>query len=171
MLLGFAGLLRTMEIAKVKKEHCVAMEKGKKWCILLPWTKNATRTGNSEQVIIDSPVLVKFLAWYLRKLSDEDLLYEGGARGLSADLRWLGEKIGLEYHNLTPYLLRRSGATWHFTHFGKLDWTASLGRWAQIKTARVYINASTVALTKSKFIAQQNSRIKHAAEVARGFIA
>ena len=106
----------------------------------------------------------------LKSLRPQDRLYEGGQKQLGKDIRWLGELFALPLDNLTPYLLRRSGATWHFTHYGKLDLTASYGRWAQIKTARIYINEATVAVTQGTFSENQQVEFKMAAAVLRKFI-
>ena len=44
---------------------------------------------------------------------------------------------------LTPYCIRRGGATWHFTTHQSYDSIQALGRWASAKTARLYINQAT----------------------------
>ena len=53
-----------------------------------------------------------------------------------------------------PYSLRRGGATSHFIACGSLDVVMLRGRWAQARTARVYITTAMLALSESSFSPQ-----------------
>ena len=44
---------------------------------------------------------------------------------------------------LAPYCIRGGGATWHFTKYQNYDTTQALGRWSNVKTARLYIDQAT----------------------------
>ena len=51
-----------------------------------------------------------------------------------------------EFHSWVahPYSLRRGGATVHDMEFGNLDRTMMRGKWASIKTTRLYVNSVVV---------------------------
>ena len=46
-----------------------------------------------------------------------------------------------------PYSLRRGGATWHFRLHGNIGLTMEVGRWANMRTARTYVNTALMELT------------------------
>ena len=71
-------------------------------------------------------------------------MYKG--KQLGKDRQWGTQKCSLQHPRLTPYGLRRGGATNHFLEQGSYDRTAELGRWAQIKTAHLYIEGAAAEL-------------------------
>ena len=61
-----------------------------------------------------------------------------------------GAMLGLHHATLTPYSIRRGGATWHFATFGSLDLTQHLGRWSSQRITKVYIDDAMVAMAASR---------------------
>ena len=49
------------------------------------------------------------------------------------------QKLELMDFHLLPYSLRRGGATHDFRHHGHMDRTVLRGRWANPRTARLYV--------------------------------
>ena len=43
---------------------------------------------------------------------------------------------------VNPLHLQAGGATWWFRQTGSLDQVATRGRWAQVRTARIYVDAA-----------------------------
>ena len=72
----------------------------------------------------------------------EDYIYDGSKQRLAEDIRWSAGLFGLERPDLTAYALRRGGATWHFKKYASFDSTASVGRWEQVRFARIYIQCA-----------------------------
>ena len=146
LLVGFVGLFRTMEVLSIRCKDVTFMDKDRKALLSLPTTKSATRTGTPEQIILYDAIVVKALAKGMKGKKPNQLIYELGQVKFSEELSWLAEKFGIRHPDLTPYALRRGGATWHFTKYGSLDSTALLGRWASSKTVRIYIQQATADL-------------------------
>ena len=50
--------------------------------------------------------------------------------------------FGLVHKRLTPHSFRRGGATRFFAVSGSYDALATHGRWAQVRTARMYVDSA-----------------------------
>ena len=64
----------------------------------------------------------------------------------------------------TPYCLRRGEASWHFAKYANYDATQSLGRWVQLKTARLYIDHAAADLAECSLPQQGLLKIQRANE-------
>ena len=60
-------------------------------------------------------------------------------------------RLGLP-STLKFYSLRRGGATAHFQQCGRLDLTAEIGRWNDLRTARIYINTGVLEVNKLRYL-------------------
>ena len=81
IMVGFARLLRTMEILMVRAKQVIMMPGIAKICLMLPESKGTTRTRVPEQVIIiEYPPVVKFLKGVFRGKGPDELIYMGGQR-------------------------------------------------------------------------------------------
>ena len=74
--------------------------------------------------------------------------------------RALVAKVGLPPEDWQPYSLRRGGATADFRHHGRMDLTMIRGRWANQRTARIYVNDALAALAELKAGAARETRIQ-----------
>ena len=92
-------------------------------------------------------------------------LYQGSQAAFAAELKWLATLFGIVYPDLTPYTLRRGGATWHFLKYGSLDATTVYGRWAQVKTCRIYVHGAAAALADWKLTDVQRSLLERGASI------
>eukprot|EP00973_Karenia_brevis_P003909 538603-Karenia_brevis.AAC.1 len=97
---------------------------GSKAVISLPNTKSSQRSGMPEHVTVDDPLVVRCLVLAMRGRRQEQALYTSRPAQFADDLRWIAGLFGITHANLTPYGLRRGGATWHFLKYGRLDATA-----------------------------------------------
>ena len=66
-----------------------------------------------------------------------------------------------------PYSIRRGGATSHFIACGSLDRVVVRGRWAQAKTARIYINSGMMTLVNTTHSPEARELMEKAASQLR----
>jgi integrase len=138
-LVCFAGLLRVAEVMHLKQED-VKFLNPRVVVLLLPESKGAKRKGQTESVMIRDPTLVKILAFCVKTCGSDGLVFGGTYRAFAKALIEFAAVFGLKHPNLTPHGLRRGGATWHFGRFLSYDKTQAHGRWAQARTAKLYID-------------------------------
>jgi integrase len=139
VLLCFVGLLRVGEVTQLKAGQIKCLSNSVA-LISLPDSKGAQRKGSSESVLIREALLVQVLKHLKSNTSDADLIFSQSYRSFAASLIYYVKCFGLSHPNLTPHGLRRGGATWHFCKFQSYDKTQEHGRWAQARTARIYID-------------------------------
>ena len=146
LLVGFVGLLRSGEILALTKDMFGIHGNDKLLVLTLPETKSGHRRGEVEHVMVHDPLIIKFAVKVLGTMSDKEPLLGWSFRTLSACIVQLAGTFGCKDDSLTPYCIRRGGATWHFTTYQNYDTTQALGRWSSAKTARQYINMATSEL-------------------------
>lgn len=143
LLVGFLGLLRTGEMVTLCKRQFLILGGGSLAVIMLEETKTSRRSNFSEHVTIQDPAVVRFLVKVLKPLNPDDKLFSCNHLSLGRHLTALGKFLCLKSPQLTPYGIRRGGATFHFLSHGSYDLTRDLGRWNDQKTAKQYINQPT----------------------------
>ena len=148
LLLGFLGLLRTGEILSIMKKQVSILGGGSLLVIALPNSKGAKRKGRPEYVRIHDTEVIRAVALLLGSLSPDERLFPGGFRQFSQLLEATAKAIGIAHPNLTPYTLRRGGATWHFSTFLSYDATQEHGRWHHRTTAKIYIDQATAEMSE-----------------------
>ena len=102
-------------------------------------TKGGVRRGQQEIVTIDDEVLSRWLFAIVSNLLPGDSFINLSLpkfRSLFADLC---RALAITNYGFKPYSLRRGGATYDYRFAGNLDKTALRGRWADLRTARIYI--------------------------------
>ena len=102
-------------------------------------------------------------------LRDDQRIYPFSAQRFGEDIRWLCSGFGFHDSRLTPYALRRGGATWHFLAFGSLEATAVLGRWQHMSTARLYIEGAASEYASWKLTDRGERLCDLASKVAQQF--
>ena len=146
LLAGFCTLLRTGEILGLSKDTMAVHGKGTLLSISLPESKSGHRRGELEHVLIYDPMIIRLAQNVLGELGEGESLLCMSYRDFATTLRELAACFGCTDPTLTPYCIRRGGATWHFTKYQCYDTTQELGRWTSAKTAKQYINQATSEL-------------------------
>ena len=139
-LLRFVGLLRIGEFVSLKRCHLQFLGGGSQLHIPLPDSKGARRSGLPESVVIKHHLVVNFFARAISHCAPNDFIYPCTHASLERDLLRIALAIGLKHPNLTPYSLRRGGATWLFKGILNYDYVQDHGRWSQTKSCRIYVN-------------------------------
>jgi hypothetical protein len=170
LLVGFLGLLRTGEVVDLRKKQCSILGGGTRALIVFKASKGAVRQNAPESVLLHDPLVVQLLARRLDQLQGNDKLYAGGFRGFADDIKKFAAYFGVVDPYLTPYCLRRGGATWHFATFTNLDATQHLGRWMQKRTAKQYIDEAMVAYAEEGIPAAGRARAQVAHRVLDGLL-
>ena len=171
LLAGFLGLLRTGELLMLKVDQLEFSGCLGRVLIRLPRTKTTGWRGQPEQVLLSDPFVVRALALAVKGLRSQDQVYRSPAHRLAEEIRWLCGILGFRHSRLTPYCLRRGGATLHFLTFGSLDATAVLGRWQHTSTARIYIEGATAEYVSWQLSASNEILRQRLADFAQAFFA
>lgn len=139
LLVGFFGLLRTVEILAIQSNHIsVSSAKGPA-VISLGLTKSGKRQGAAESVTI-------YVEDVCRRLYQWKMVAPKTGCLTPAPHVWRKQfsdtLVALKFDALDfrPYSLRRGGSTHFFRQHSSLDKLLLLGRWQSAKTARVYVN-------------------------------
>ena len=96
--------------------------------------------------MLKQPHIVKFIAEAVEHMGPRELIYKGPHPYLGRDLIRICLSFGLSHRNLTPYGLRRGGATWLFKESLSYDLVQNMGRWAEAKTFKIYMNEAMAVL-------------------------
>ena len=139
LLVGFLGLLRTGELLSLTVGH-IKIASPRLCIVSLPGSKGSHQKGFDETVLLHDPVVVGLLRNVVTHLRPDERLFPGSFRDLDRAIRRYAAYFGIEGRSLTPYCLRRGGATWHFSKYASMDATQALGRWEHASTAKGYIN-------------------------------
>ena len=158
--LAFHGLLRTGEILAVRKRDVTFARTGKNAIINLRMTKSGQRLNQHEMVSVDDALLVQWLSKALRELLPGDPIVAQTPQAFRKLFYGSIRVLGLTRMEYKPYSLRRGGATHHYRVFGDINGTALRGRWANIKTARIYITDALVKLQEFDFTASELEGLK-----------
>ena len=161
--LAFVCMLRTSEIYSLRKSDVAFSPSRGSAIIALRQTK--TSGPNTEECVLHDPYVVKALAQLCEKRTTDQLLYSRPAKFLSEDLKWLCKLVGFSHSRLTPYSLRRGGATWHMHTFGSLSTTALLGRWRQERTAKIYIDGAAAEWASWQFSEEAQKMLRRGTKI------
>jgi len=109
-------------------------------------TKGVSRSGGIEGVWLSDEVVVRGLCKCAGRFMPGDALLQRTA----AQFRkcFVAASADCEAdEGVSPYSLRRGGATWCFRLHGSMGRRMELGVWSHLKTARVYVNTAFAELT------------------------
>ena len=137
--LGFLCMLRTGELYTLKRRDIIFGPNG---TAIITLRQTKTSGPNTEECVLEDTVVVNALRTARGKCQSEETLYSRHSRFFGEDLKWLAGLIGFAHQRLTPYSLRRGGATWHMHKYGSLARTALAGRWKHDATAKIYIDGA-----------------------------
>jgi hypothetical protein len=143
ILLGFHCILRTGELLDLLVGDILF---GKEVAILvLRDTTIGGRTGVHQEVEVSDLWIYQRLLRMMagRELGDHVM----GSSGKTFRRRWrtVLQELGIPA-KFTPYGIRRGGATALFQHTGKYDMVMQKGRWASMKSMKLYVNAALAFL-------------------------
>ena len=106
-----------------------------------PSSKGATLSGSTEFVAIQDRAVVTLAFFHLvHGINPDAPIFQGSWRSLSGSITRLAASFGVQDPRLTPYCIRRGGATWFFVASKSYDLTQEHGWWNQSRTARQYID-------------------------------
>ena len=148
ILLSFVGLLRVGEIVGAIGRQFRIFGGGSLLTVALPDSKGAKRKASMEQVTVYDPLVLKLAAVVLKNTDANERVLQLNYTEFAKEITRLGRRFGMQSSRFTPYCLRRGGATWQFTRFSCYDATVDLGRWAQVRTAKLYIDQATAETTE-----------------------
>ena len=158
--LAFHCVLRTGEALMVRKCDVTIAKSGKSAIINLRLTKSGQRLNQHEVVSVDDAKLIQWLRRVLDKLKPGDPIVAQTPQGFRKLFYGALKVLGLSGYHFKPYSLRRGGATHHYRVKGDLNGTALRGRWANIKTARIYITDALVKLQEATFTPKELEAIQ-----------
>jgi integrase len=148
ILVGFHGLLRTGELRSLRKDSLVFAASCESCVIKLGYTKGGQRRGVQEEVCINDPFVSRLLFLASEKDKPGDSLLKRTEPVFRSDFNLLLKHFGLLTMGFKPYSLRRGGATHLFRETASFDAVAERGRWAHLKTCRIYVNEATASLDR-----------------------
>ena len=136
LLVGWDCMLRTGEILQRRMEH-IALVRGRA-VLHLHSTESSKRTCQKKMVVVESSMANCALAHVVRRSPRRDLLLPRGAAHFRRVFHALCVVFGITFH-VTPYSLRRGGATYSFLLRGSTEKCMLRGRWASSSSARIYL--------------------------------
>ena len=138
VLTGHHCCLRTMEMLELTVD-CVGLNQHYLGTITLMNTKIGQRHGQKEFVTIDSP----FVGYWLHRacvgLPPNSKIRQSSSASFRTFFHQGLQAVGVASLNYKPYSLRRGGATADYVAHKDLARTMLRGRWADIRTAKIYI--------------------------------
>ena len=148
----FAGLLRVGEALALRPEDCLFAEN--KVILVLRQTKR----GVQEKVLIDDLSTVRLLQALRARNQSKSLLFAqiSYSRAMR-QLRLLCRCLGVEKYDFTSHSWRRGGASSRLLAGDGLDDICVLGRWASLRSARLYIRRGEVFL--NEFVARTEGKL------------
>ena len=146
MAIGYGGFLRTMEALTLQRHRITGHS---------TITKTGKRTGETQSVIIDDPLLISIINRLLCLLNPSDYLLQQSAHSFRTIFATLLNALGLTSFHFAPYSLRRGGATAHSVLHRNMDSTIEKGRWSSVKTARIYLKECIAVYTSLSIPVQQ----------------
>ena len=161
LLIAYHCLLRTGEACSIRIGDLVF---GDHTCTLnLPKTKSSVRTGVPERATIEDARLISALRIFIRGKAKGDYLQKCSPQQFRKRFKQLLQGLQLQELYLIPYSLRRGGATQLFRDTNQMDLVADRGRWSNVKTARIYVDAALQDLDSVK-IGSKAKQLMAAAE-------
>lgn len=118
--------------------------------LLLRDTKTGRSLSSMESVPVNDVGLCKALKRICQHLDPETNVFTSDYAQVASFTTRLGVFFGLVDPRLTSHTYRRGGASYYFQACGSYDPTQQQGRWAQLKTARQYIDGALADLSQSK---------------------
>ncbi|CAE7920809.1 unnamed protein product, partial [Symbiodinium necroappetens] len=98
------------------------------------------RLWQTQFVLVKSPALIKWLAWWTADMQGDRLLFRVARRRWARLFAEGLARLHLGDRGFTLGSLRSGGATWHFRTYENLPKLQYLGRWARADTLKYYLH-------------------------------
>ncbi len=144
--LAFDRFLRTMEFLRLSPSQLTLSRDQLTMHVQLPWSKGAKRRKSVEGVVVFDRLLIQLVQELVEPLMPGDDLVGMAPRQYRLLFDKAVESLGLR-NDFKPYSLRRGGASHHFRRWGNMSVTMEVGRWNDMRTAKVYVNSALLELT------------------------
>ena len=139
----FAGLLRVGEALALRPGDCLFVE-GRIILVL-----RQTKRGLQEKVLIDDRCTVLMLRALWKRNQHMTLLFAQTSYSRAMrHLRLVSKCLGVEAYGFTSHSWRRGGASSRLLAGQGIDDICVLGRWASLRSARLYIRRGEVFLNE-----------------------
>jgi integrase len=165
LYVGFLGLLRGCEILDLHMADVQA--RGPNQVVLVLRDTKGARLRNVpfETVTIRDPLAIKILL--KRKTVGGPKLFNCKRSRLAELYKNAVSFFRLSHPKPTPHGIRRGGASWHFGIHGSYDRTVEHGRWASVKSARIYINEAAAEESAMASCEKGKLRLKDGVDLRR----
>ena len=142
IVVGFAGLLRTGELFRLKREHVVLPQRqGQNAVLFLEDTKTGQRRFEQwEKVSLHEPGAISALRRLCHGRRNDELLLQTSQVKFRELWKAIVQGSDLQSFHFIPYSLRRGGATSLYKAGVSFDTLLVQGRWRHIATARLYLD-------------------------------
>ena len=158
LLLQFLFFLRTSEIYGLRPRDVSCLQTGHV-VVALPHTK--TSRGRAQSVSLYDPFLCRVLPSALSQWSPDGPIIDSSLQVFRARFQQLVVVLGLEEGTFLPYGLRRGGATFHWQTCQNFEATMIMGRWADQKTCRIYLDEARALLVQQQLTISALPRLPH----------
>jgi hypothetical protein len=158
ILIGFQALLRTGELLALRTGDFLFGQSRSQLQLRLGFTKSGKRRGEQEFVCVDDPAIVAYARQVIGTLPAGAKLLESGPV-FRREFASLLEPLAIsKQFAFKPYSLRRGGATFLFGECGSFSIVAARGRWANVPTARIYVDEAVAAQCEHR-LGRQDERL------------
>jgi len=144
--LGFVCYLRPAEGVLRCFNDFTYSEDGKALVIDLGYTKGGKRRGEKEQIICRDPLALVLFALVQEGRKPDEHLFPEGMAAYRYRFKFYLTAMGLENFPYKPYSLRRGGATYAFSLSLNYHILMAMGRWANLRTVKIYVDEARVLL-------------------------
>lgn len=158
LILGFRCFLRTNEMLHLQWNHLLVLPGQQSINVVLPFSK--TSQGNPQVLRVDDPLAVSLLRAFRPSEDSQALMWPFSLRQFHRTWKQLLRCVHLAPDSFSPYGIRRGGATYFFLSCGNLDTTVTRGRWANSRTAKIYIDDGALALAEMRWSHRQKSAVR-----------
>ena len=104
-----------------------------------------------EAVVLRDPHTIRFIRCFAEALPADMQLLQSSVPDFRQTFEQLLTAVGCNRMGFKPYSLRRGGATMHFRRHQNFEATLLLGRWADSRTARIYLEDAVQTLLSNQF--------------------
>ena len=118
-----------------------------------------TSKGVHEHVVVRDPGVCVLLYHYYGTSAPERYLWSQSPQAFRDRFYSALAALGLESYKFRPYSVRRGGATADFAHHQSWDVSCDRGRWANARTARIYLKDALASTLEASFTAEMRRRI------------
>ena len=160
MLVGFDCMLRSGEIYRLQVKDIIFSSD--RAVLNLRDTKTSQLTGYKDMVVCESSLAVTLLKSACKHRHPDDTVLAVSPSKFRKLFLGAANHFKLS-ERLTPYSLRRGGATWAFLQHGSMELVLLRGRWQSTKTARIYLQDAVAGLSDMRLSDSDKNTLRRAA--------